>query len=167
MSLVDTYHQEHKARLARMMPKPKPKLVVVKIEDKTPVAVAIQVTEIKPQPQAEEKPVKKTRVMIKTIKEEVAAFYGFTVLELESHRRHVKPTFARQVAMYLSSIMTHKSMPDIGTYFGGRDHTTVLHGRNKIAQLVETDPATAEAITKIKDHIMRATAEALLQQEAT
>jgi chromosomal replication initiator protein len=46
---------------------------------------------------------------------------------------------ARQVAMYLARELTKHSLPDIGRHFGGRDHTTVLHGCDKIRELLERD----------------------------
>ena len=46
---------------------------------------------------------------------------------------------ARQIAMYLSRQLTKNSLPDIGRQFGGKDHTTVLHGYDKIKRLVESD----------------------------
>ena len=56
----------------------------------------------------------------------------------------------RQIAMYLSKLLTPRSLPEIGRRFGGRDHTTVLHAVRKITGLVTTDGALSEAIELLK-----------------
>jgi chromosomal replication initiator protein len=48
--------------------------------------------------------------------------------------------------MYLSKMLTSRSLPDIGRKFGGRDHTTVMHAVRKIEELKALDPAMAEDI---------------------
>ena len=52
----------------------------------------------------------------------------------------------RQIAMYLSKLLTPRSLPEIGRQFGGRDHTTVLHAVRKITGLVTTDATLSEEI---------------------
>ncbi|MGM9662865.1 MAG: chromosomal replication initiator protein DnaA [Oscillospiraceae bacterium] len=59
---------------------------------------------------------------------------------------------ARQVAMYLINHMTNLSLTDIGTEFG-RDHTTVMHSRDKVAALIKKDPAFAEVVKEITTNI--------------
>ncbi len=53
----------------------------------------------------------------------------------------------RQVAMYLARRITRHSLEEIGGFFGGRDHSTVLHGVKKITKLVEKEPATQELLS--------------------
>ena len=60
---------------------------------------------------------------------------------------------ARQVAMYLCKHLTTRSLPEIGRKFGGRDHTTVLHGVNKIEQLRAEDKSLDEDINLIRRKI--------------
>jgi chromosomal replication initiator protein len=50
----------------------------------------------------------------------------------------------RQVAMALAKELTNHSLPEIGDAFGGRDHTTVMHGCKKVAELKEVEPLVAE-----------------------
>ncbi len=64
-----------------------------------------------------------------------------------SQRRAV--VTARNVAMYLARLLTSHSLEQIGQYFGGRDHTTVLHGCRKTGSLLETDPAVQQAIQRL------------------
>jgi chromosomal replication initiator protein len=63
-----------------------------------------------------------------------------------SKRRPSSIAGPRQVAMYLAKEMTQKSLPEIGELFGGRDHTTVLHGVRKIALLRSTDTELNHAL---------------------
>ncbi len=57
---------------------------------------------------------------------------------------------ARDVAMYLSRQLTGKSLQQIGRYYGGRDHTTVLHGCRKIEQLVQQDPTIRDTVESLQ-----------------
>lgn len=73
------------------------------------------------------------------IMEIVAEATGVTKLDLISHRRTIKVVRPRQICFYLMRQCTVMSLPEIGRRFSGRDHTTVLHGTRKIAELMETD----------------------------
>ncbi len=68
----------------------------------------------------------------------VAEAYGIGRVELVSRRRSGHVIRPRQVAMYLCTVLTPRSLPEIGRLFG-RDHTTIMHARNKIAKLRQTD----------------------------
>ena len=57
---------------------------------------------------------------------------------------------ARQIAMYLSKLLTPRSLPEIGRRFGGRDHTTVLHAVRKITGLVTPAGTLSEEIELLK-----------------
>jgi chromosomal replication initiator protein len=67
-----------------------------------------------------------------------------------SARRARNVARPRQVAMYLAKQLTSRSLPEIGRKFGGRDHTTVMHGVKRVEQLRETDAAFAEDIDLLK-----------------
>ena len=58
--------------------------------------------------------------------------FGVSLHDLKTKRRHKTIVLPRQVAMYLSRELTELSLPEIGAFFGGKDHTTVLHSYNKI-----------------------------------
>ena len=82
----------------------------------------------------------------------VAAYYELSPEALRSKSRERSVTTARQVAMYLSRHHTSASLAQIGRFLGNRDHTTVIHGVERITRLVSTDSrlqATAEAIIQI------------------
>ena len=71
------------------------------------------------------------------IMQTVADYYSITVNDLICHSRRREITVPRQIAMYLTREMTNLSLPQIGQVFGNRDHTTVLHGCDKVAASVK------------------------------
>ena len=78
-------------------------------------------------------------VSIENIQKTVADYFKIRVSDLLSRRRSRSIARPRQFAMALSKELTNHSLPEIGDAFGGRDHTTVLHGCRRIAGLRETD----------------------------
>ena len=84
----------------------------------------------------------------------VADYYSITVNDLICHSRRREITVPRQIAMYLTREMTNLSLPQIGQVFGNRDHTTVLHGCDKIAAGVkDTASGMGNVINDIKNLI--------------
>lgn len=79
------------------------------------------------------------KIRVERIQQAVAEHFGVERADILSARRTKEVTRPRQVAMYLSKKLTPKSLPEIGRRFGGRDHTTVLHGARKIERLIESD----------------------------
>ena len=87
------------------------------------------------------RPVDYVRITMDKIKKVVAEEYGMDMKDMHSKRRTDAIAFPRQIAMYLSRTMTDEySTTEIGTSFGGRDHTTVMHACNKIKEKMNTDP---------------------------
>jgi len=78
-------------------------------------------------------------VTIENIQKTVADYYKIRVADLLSKRRSRSVARPRQVAMALSKELTSHSLPEIGDAFGGRDHTTVMHGCRKVKELKESD----------------------------
>jgi chromosomal replication initiator protein len=78
-------------------------------------------------------------VSIENIQKTVAEYFKIRVGDLLSKRRTRSIARPRQVAMALAKELTNHSLPEIGDAFGGRDHTTVLHGCRRIAALRESD----------------------------
>ena len=78
-------------------------------------------------------------VSIENIQKTVADYYKIRVGDLLSRRRSRSIARPRQVAMTLSKELTNHSLPEIGDAFGGRDHTTVLHGCRRIDELRQAD----------------------------
>ena len=88
-----------------------------------------------------------------TIKKAVCKKYGIKISDIESSKRKREFSYPRQIAMYLCREMTDSSLPKIGEYFGGRDHTTVLHAYDKIASEIKTNEILADEIKKLKENI--------------
>jgi chromosomal replication initiator protein len=84
------------------------------------------------------------------IASQTARYFTLRVAELKSSSRRRAVVAARDVAMYLARQMTGKSLKQIGEYFGGRDHTTVLHGCRKTENLIESDPTTRLAVLELR-----------------
>ena len=79
----------------------------------------------------------------------VTDHFGVKLSELQSKKRSKAIAFPRQVAMYLARRITRLSLEEIGGYFGGRDHSTVLYGVRKITKLAKTDPEIQELMTRL------------------
>ena len=90
------------------------------------------------------------RVRIEDIQKVAARHYNVTKNDLLSNRRTRVIVRPRQIAMYLSKMLTPRSLPEIGRRFGGRDHTTVLHAVRKIEQLLAEDPKLGQEIELLK-----------------
>jgi len=88
-------------------------------------------------------------ITIENIQKTVAEYYKIRISDLHSNSRSRSITRPRQVAMALSKELTNHSLPEIGNAFGGRDHTTVLHGCRKIAELRESDNRIDEDYTNL------------------
>ncbi len=80
----------------------------------------------------------------------VADHFGITTLDISSQKRNKEIAHPRQIAMYLCQNMTNDSLQLIGRYLGGRDHTTIIHGRDKIAKELKTDAVLANTIDILK-----------------
>ncbi len=90
------------------------------------------------------------RVRIEDIQRIVARHYNVSKTELLSNRRTRTIVKPRQMAMYLSKVLTPRSLPEIGRRFGGRDHTTVLHAVRKIEGLSSSDNTLAQELELLK-----------------
>ncbi|WP_312125499.1 chromosomal replication initiator protein DnaA [Brevundimonas sp.] len=91
------------------------------------------------------------RITVDEIQKTVAEHFSLKQADLLSERRTRAIARPRQIAMYLCKQHTTRSYPDIGRRFGGRDHTTVLHGVRKIEELLSQDEQIArdvEALTR-------------------
>ncbi len=83
-------------------------------------------------------------VTIENIQKTVAEYFKIRVSDLLSAKRSRTIARPRQIAMALAKELTNHSLPEIGKAFGGRDHTTVLYAKRKIAELNDSDHRVAE-----------------------
>ena len=79
------------------------------------------------------------RITIALIKERVAKAHGLTVKEMDYQRRDQRLAAPRQIAMYLATVLTDCSLPQIARDFQKKDHTTVMYARDKVKDQMTTD----------------------------
>lgn len=136
---------------APRQPKPLPAVIITTGSRKpwlTPVVDGISLAAISPRLPEVPGPIFNQRIVHRII-EVVAAFFNITRNDILSHRREAPVVLARFIAMHLSKQETQRSMPWLGLQFGGRDHTTILHGLRKMKTRIENDPEFAEQVTHI------------------
>ncbi|MFA5410716.1 MAG: chromosomal replication initiator protein DnaA [Candidatus Omnitrophota bacterium] len=79
----------------------------------------------------------------------VAEEFGISLQDFKTKRRNKHVVLPRQVAMYLSRELTDLSLPEIGGFFGGKDHTTVLHSYNKIKEGLIKDIGLKDRVERV------------------
>lgn len=83
----------------------------------------------------------------------VSEYFQISVEDIRSKKRSSNISFPRQIAMYLCRTMTTESFPKIGTEFGGKDHSTVMHSVEKIENEIKVNKDLANIIDKLKKDI--------------
>jgi chromosomal replication initiator protein len=96
------------------------------------------------------------RPSLRTILATTARYYGLRMGDLTGPSRRRGIAQARAAAMYLARELTGKSLTELGTYFGRRDHTTVLHSVRLIESRLSSDPATKQTIADLRKLIAQA-----------
>lgn len=90
------------------------------------------------------------KLTIEEIQRKVAEHYNVRLSDMIGPKRLRTIARPRQVAMYLAKQLTSRSLPEIGRRFGGRDHTTIMHGVRKIEELMATDSQLADDLQLLK-----------------
>src|SRR5690606_22290149 len=85
-----------------------------------------------------------------SIQQAVAKEWNVTVDGLRSKTRTKTLTIPRQIAMYLVRELLGLQLVEIGTAFGGRDHSTVIHSLEKVTEMLANEPDTHERVHKLK-----------------
>lgn len=93
------------------------------------------------------------RITKQMILKNVIDEFGFSEAELKGKRRTQKLALARQTSMYLIRNMLNLSLAEIGTFFGGKDHSTVIHAIDKIENLRKSDVEYYQRIQRITNRI--------------
>ena len=94
------------------------------------------------------------KVTIDLIQSTVCKFFKISKNEMLSARRSRYLVRPRQTAIYLTKILTSKSLPEIGREFSNRDHTTIIHSVKTIEKLKENDPEMTNNINNLKNQIL-------------
>ncbi|SDE65858.1 chromosomal replication initiator protein DnaA [Limimaricola pyoseonensis] len=90
------------------------------------------------------------KITVEEIQRKVSEHYNIRLSDMIGPKRLRSYARPRQVAMYLAKHMTARSLPEIGRRFGGRDHTTVMHGVRKIEELKATDSQIADDLELLR-----------------
>ena len=90
------------------------------------------------------------KVTIEEIQRKVAEHYNVRFSDMIGPKRVRTIARPRQVAMYLAKQKTTRSLPEIGRRFGGRDHTTIMHGIRKIEELMATDSQLSDDLQMLR-----------------
>ena len=90
---------------------------------------------------------------IHRIQKIVSEYFQISVEDIRSKKRSSNISFPRQIAMYLCRTLTSESFPKIGTEFGGKDHSTVMHSVEKIENEIKVNKDLANIIEKLKKDI--------------
>lgn len=90
------------------------------------------------------------KITVEEIQRKVSEYYNIRMSDIIGPKRLRSYARPRQVAMYLSKQLTSRSLPEIGRRFGGRDHTTVMHGVKRIEELRTIDGQIAEDVEMLR-----------------
>lgn len=93
------------------------------------------------------------QLSIVDIQNKVASYFHISISDLKGKKRMKSIVMPRQIAMYLAREMTSNSLPKIGKEFGGKDHTTVIHACDKIAEIIKLDSDLRKEISDIKSSL--------------
>lgn len=93
------------------------------------------------------------KIGISEIQKKICEYFNIRLEDMKSARRSRDISRPRQIAMYLAKNMTRHSFPEIGRQFGGKDHTTVLHGVKRVEELIAEDNDFSDLINTLKTHV--------------
>jgi chromosomal replication initiator protein len=94
-------------------------------------------------------------ISLRDIAAATARHFSIKLSDLRSPMRRRTLVTARGVAVYLARHLTDESLKCIGQYFGGRDHTTVLHSCRKTEMLLESDPTVRKAVAQLRETLWK------------
>lgn len=90
------------------------------------------------------------KITVEEIQRKVSEYYNIRLSDMIGPKRVRNFARPRQIAMFLAKQMTNRSLPEIGRRFGGRDHTTVMHGVRRIEELMTTDSQMADDLEMLR-----------------
>ena len=98
---------------------------------------------------------KTKEITMEVIQEIAASCFKIKIDDLHAKKRTRSIAYPRQIAMYLCRELTDTSLPQIGNFFGGRDHTTVLHACDKISKEKESDIKLGGILNELVERIQK------------
>ncbi|MDG1139687.1 MAG: chromosomal replication initiator protein DnaA [Opitutales bacterium] len=94
-----------------------------------------------------------SRITMETIQKKVVDYYHLRMADMLSRRRPANIAFPRQVAMYLSRMLTEHSLQEIGAAFGGRDHGTVIHACKTVENMMDQDTSIKHSVEFLNEQL--------------
>ena len=94
-------------------------------------------------------------ISIENILKVVAENYQITVSDLKGKKRDNKCVIPRFIALYIAREMTEYSFSELGNEFGGRDHSTIMNGYNKISEKIKSDPSLLKKIKILMEEVKK------------
>ena len=93
------------------------------------------------------------QITVEKIQKKVVEYFDLRQSDMVSRRRPNNIAFPRQIAMYLSRILTNHSLKEIGESFGGRDHGTVIHACKTVENMMEQDESVRRNVDYLNKHL--------------
>ncbi len=93
------------------------------------------------------------QISVEKIQQKVSEFYHLRLADMVSKRRPANIAFPRQVAMYLSRMLTSHSLQEIGDAFGGRDHGTVIHACKTVENMMDQDESVRRSVEYLQQQL--------------
>jgi chromosomal replication initiator protein len=97
----------------------------------------------------------KEQITVDEIIKVVAGKFGIKINDLKSQKKNKHLAAPRQIAMFLARKLTTASYPDIGEKIGGRDHSTIIYGFNKVKKLLDADSKLRSVVQNIEETLQR------------
>lgn len=97
---------------------------------------------------------KKENLDLESVAQVIAKHYSVSVSEIKSKRRSKNIALVRQLACYLMKKITPHSLQTIGVFFGGRDHSTIIHAINRVEKQIKTDGILKQKLNAIEQEIL-------------
>ncbi|MCK9574387.1 MAG: chromosomal replication initiator protein DnaA [Clostridia bacterium] len=98
---------------------------------------------------------KKASLSAKNIIDCTCKYYNISEQEIIGKKKNKEIVDPRQISIYIITEMLDLPLATIGQIFGGRDHTTIIHSRDKISELIKTSPRIKIAVTDIKSMVLK------------
>ena len=124
-------------------------IALYKLNNSGPIDIALAAEALKDIISSENK----REVTPELILDIVSEHFGVSISDLKGNKRNAEIVYPRQIAMYLIRSMTDTSLKGIGVILGGKDHSTIKHGIEKIDSELSTDETLSNTINIIKKKI--------------
>ncbi len=148
---VATYLAENSSSDVRSLEGLLNKVIFASLLHESPITVPLAMEAIKQSVSSENKEVMTTTNVINI----VCNFYNVTKSDIIGKKRNKEVVEPRQICMYLMTELLSVPLMTIGQAMGGRDHTTVIHARDKVAELIKTNTRIATEVNDLKNLILK------------